>query len=222
LHNVRPHKLFNLVKSSSYLDRTVQMVLPDQRTPVLLDTAILLALAKLVRAQTIFEFGTYLGIQTLNLAANFPEARIYTLDLDEASFQGLEQDVNDKPLTRTYLEYQAELAFLNTPYEKRITRLYGDSNRYNFSGLAKQMDLIYVDGGHDPVTLDSDTKNAFSMISQGHAACIAWHDHGNPLYPQVKEYLGKLSESEDLFHVEESWTTFFLHGSEDLVAQLKS
>jgi hypothetical protein len=222
LHNVRPHKLFNLVRSSSYLDRTVQMVLPDQRTPVLLDTAILLALAKLVRAGTIFEFGTYLGIQTLNLAANFPEARIYTLDLDEASLQGLQQDASDKPLTQTHLEYQSQLAFMNTPYEKRITRLFGDSNKYDFSGLSSQIDLIYIDGGHDRITLDSDTKNAFRMLSHGHAGCIAWHDYSNPTYPQVEEYLDRLSNSQDLFHVEESWTTFFLRNTEDLVAQLKN
>jgi predicted O-methyltransferase YrrM len=222
LHNVRPHKLFNLVKSSSYLDRTVQMILPDQRTPVLLDTAILLALARLVRARTIFEFGTYLGIQTLNLAANFPEGRIYTLDLDEASFQGLQQDANDKPLTQTHMEYQGKLAFLNTPYEERITRLYGDSNKFDFLGLTSRIDLIYVDGGHDRITLESDTKNAFKMLSHGHAGCIAWHDHGNPTYPQVKEYLEGLSNSKDLFHVEESWTTFFLQNSEDLVTQLKN
>lgn len=198
------------------------MVLPEQKTPILMDTSVLLALAMLVRPRTIFEFGTYMGFQTLNLAANFPETRIYTLDLDEASFQGLQQDVNDKPLTQTYLECQAKLAFLNTPYERKITRLYGDSNKYDFSGLLNQMDLIYIDGGHDTVTLDSDTRNAFRMVSRGHSACIVWHDHGNPLYPQVKEYLGEVSESEDLFHVEESWTTFFLRSSEDVVAQLKS
>ena len=221
MHNIRPHKLFNLVKSSSYLDRMVQIVLPEQKTPVLLDTAILLALAKLVRARTIFEFGTYVGIQTLNLAVNLPEAKIYTLDLDETALGGMQQDVNDKPLTQTHLEYQDQLAFLNTPYEEKITRLFGDSNKYDFSGLAHQMDVIYIDGGHDPVTLNSDTRNAFKIISQGHAGCIAWHDHGNPLYPHIKEYLGKLSDSKDLFHVEDSWTTFFLQNCEDYVTQLK-
>ncbi len=83
------------------------------------------------------------------------------------------------------------------------------------------MDLIYVDGGHDPATLDSDTKHAFGMISHDHAGCIAWHDHGNPLYPQVGEYLGKLSSARNLFHVEESWTTFYLQNCEGLVAPLK-
>jgi predicted O-methyltransferase YrrM len=222
VHNIRPHKLFNLVHSTSYLERMVQVVLPDKESPVVFDTAILLTLAKVVRPRTIFEFGTYIGVQTLNLAVNFPETRIYTLDLDEASLQGLQQDPSDKPLTERHLKYQTQLAFLNTPYEKRITRLYGDSNKYDFSGLANQMDLIYIDGGHDPVTLDSDTKNAFKMISQGNAGCIAWHDHGNPLYPHIPEYLGKLSDSRQLFHIEESWTTFFLQNSEGLVAQLKS
>ena len=40
--------------------------------------------------------------------------------------------------------------------------------------------------------------------------------------PQVEEYLERLSDSHDLFHVEESWTTFFLQNSEDLVDQLKN
>ncbi len=126
MHNIRPHKLFNLVKSTSYLERMVHMVLPEQNTPLLMDTAVLLALGRLVRPRTIFEFGTYVGFQTLNLAANFPETKIYTLDLDEASLQGLQQDANDEPLTQTYLEYQGRLAFLSTPVrEKNFATLWG-------------------------------------------------------------------------------------------------
>jgi len=207
----------------------VQVVLPDKETPVFFDTAILLALAKLVRPRTIFEFGTYIGAQTLNLAANFPEAHIYTLDLDQTAVSGQEGKSSDLKArfgtqereVLTHLEFQDRLAFLNTSYEKRITRLYGDSNKYDFSGLANRMDVVYIDGGHDPVTFDSDTKNAFHIVSQGHPACIAWHDCGNVRYPHIMDYPDKLSEAKDLFYVEESWTAFFLHNCGDLVERLK-
>ena len=41
----------------------------DQRAPIMFDTAVLLALAKLVMPRIYFEFGTYLGVQLLNVAA---------------------------------------------------------------------------------------------------------------------------------------------------------
>ena len=230
MHKIRPHKLFTLVKSASYLDRMVQVVLPDKETPVFFDTAILLALAKLIRPRTIFEFGTYIGAQTLNLAVNFPQARIYTLDLDQKAVEGSGRGEAADLRTRfgkqerevlIHLESQNRLAFLNTPYENGIVRLYGDSNKYDFSGLANQMDIVYIDGGHDQVTFDSDTKNALQIVSQNHPACIAWHDCGNPAYPHIMNRLDQLSETRDLFYIEESWTAFLLEDCSDLVERLK-
>ena len=232
MHKIRPHKLFTLVRSKSYVDRMVKVVLPDKETPVFFDTAILLALAKVVRPQTVFEFGTYIGVGTLNLAVNLPEARIYTLDLDETAVAapvegGRVSGLRDRFGTQenevlTHLAFRDRLAFLNTPYEKRITRLFGDSNTYDFSALAHQIDVVYIDGGHDPVTLDSDTRNAFNIISENRPGCIAWHDCGNPRYPHIMDYLVRVSETRDLFYVEESWTVFYLNNCcGDLIDQLK-
>ena len=121
-----------------------------------------------------------------------------------------------------HLESQDRLAFLKTPYEKGIIRLYGDSNKYDFSGLANRMDVVYIDGGHDPVTFDSDTENAFQIVSQGHPACIAWHDCGNPVYPHIMDHLDILSEAGEVFYVEESWTAFLLYDCDGLVERLRS
>ena len=68
---IRPHRLFNLVSTPSYEARLVKIVLPNQRTPMLLDTAILLTLAKLVDPRTYFEFGTLLGIQFAQYGSQF-------------------------------------------------------------------------------------------------------------------------------------------------------
>lgn len=220
---IRPHKLFNLVQTPSYEARLVKIVMPDQRAPILLETAILLALAKLVNPRKFFEFGTYLGVETLNVAANLPEdSQLYTLDLDEDSFRLLEQDVHDRPLTLTHFDNLTNLAFLGTSYEERITRLRGESKSYDFSRFAKRIDMVYVDGGHDLPTLVSDTGNALRMLCDDHPACIAWHDFENPAYPQVTDYLLALSSSMQLFQVQESRIAFLVQNDERLVDALKS
>ena len=223
LYNIRPHQLFNLVKSASYEERMVRIVLPVEKSPILLDTAVLLALAKVVKPRTFFEFGTFLGIETMNIAANLaPEARLYTLDLDDASIPDLHQDEHDKPLTKIHMEMRQELAFLGSTYDERITRLYGDSKRFDFSSLRGRIDMVYVDGGHDVPTVISDSENAFRMLSGDHATCIVWHDYQTDKYPQVTDHLSGLSSSLDLFHVEETNMVFFLRDVPGIVCEPKT
>ena len=220
---IRPHHLFNLVQTPSYEARLVKIVLPDQRAPMLLETAILLSLAKLVKPRKFFEFGTYLGVETLNMAANLPQdSHLYTLDLDEDSLRDLQQDVHDRPLTLTHFDNLNTLAFLGSSYENRITQLKGESKSFDFSAFKHQIDMVYVDGGHDLPTLVSDTKNALMMLCDDHTACIAWPDFENLAYPQVTEYLLSLSTSRAMFHVQESRIVFLIHNDDRLVAALKS
>lgn len=222
MHHIRPHRLFNMVESISYEQRMVRVVLPEQRTPLLLETAVLLALTKLVCPRTFFEFGTFLGIETLNIAANLPpEARLYTLDLDEKSLEGLEQDDNDKPLTTIHMSMQDKLAFLGSSCEAKITRLYGNSNKFDCSPFFRRIDMVYVDGGHDLQTLTSDTSNAYKMLNQDHAACIAWHDFGNPKCPAVGPYLSGLKSPNEIFHVEETMLAFTLSNLPEIETKLK-
>jgi len=200
----------------------VKIVLPDQNAPILLETAILLALAKIVKPRTFFEFGTYLGVETLNIASNLDDSsHVYTLDLDAKSFSTLQQDVHDRPLSLTHFDHLNNLAFLGTPYEKRITQLRGDSKVYDFSRFHKQIDMVYIDGGHDLPTLVSDTQNALKMLAGNHATCIAWHDFETSKYPHVTDYLLKLSASMELFHVQESRIAFLIQNDEALTTTLK-
>ncbi len=200
----------------------VKIVLPDQRAPLLLESAVLLSLAKLVNPRKFFEFGTYLGVETLNMAANLPEhSHLYTLDLDEDSLRNLQQDIHDRPLTLTHLDNLSKLAFLGSSYEKRITQLKGESKSYDFSTFRNQIDMVYVDGGHDLPTLESDTRNALMMLCDQHPACIAWHDYENSAYPQVTKHLLELATSMDMFHVQETRIVFLIHNDDRLVTALK-
>ncbi|MFO1487480.1 MAG: class I SAM-dependent methyltransferase [Verrucomicrobiota bacterium] len=211
MKHLRPHRLFNLVKTPNHWARMAKIILPDQDTPSMLDTAILLSLARLVQPRNFFEIGTFLGAQTLNMAANIPTAeKIYTMDLGNADTQGLEQQKEDAVLTVKHLANEKQLSFMGTPYESKIEQIFGNSNTYDFSRFHGKLDMIYIDGGHDLETLTNDTRNSFAMLAPGRPTVVAWHDYANPVYPQVKTYLDELSNSKKIYHIEESWMCFHI------------
>ena len=222
VEHIRPHQLFELVQTQTSLERAIRLVLPGKYpTSLLLETAVLIALCKVVNARTVFEFGTLFGVQTLNLAMNLPDsARVFTLDLDFDSFRQIMhlQHEQDREASRVHLEHQSQLAFLGTPYEDRITRLFGDSNEFDFSPFQGTIDVVYVDGGHDLPTARSDTENALKLLPADTIGAVAWHDYRNPDYPDLTRYLDELSRERTTYHVEESTICFFLWNAPQSVA----
>ena len=208
--HIRPHKVFSNVKET-HVERIIQVFLPEKYTPKLIETAILVALSKIIDADNFFEFGTYLGFQTLNIAMNMKESSsVWTLDLDKESFLNISQVKPDKPISERHFEFEDKLAFLDTPLENRISRLFGDSNMFDFSEFYGKVDFIYIDGGHDTKTLNSDTNNALKMLCETKMSCIAWHDYGNPDFPGLTEFLDGLSVAYDIYHVEDTMLCFYV------------
>lgn len=199
--HVRPHKLFDLVPGS-ISDRIVQAKIPYRTENYLIETFLLIAAGRVVSARRIFEFGTFKGATTLNLALNFPDACIFTFDLDPKIAPTLKQDRYHADISRQHFAQEC-MEFEQVPHSATITRIEGNSLTFDSSPYHGSMDLVFVDGGHDRETLDADTRNAFLMAT----GCIAWHDYGNPEYPDVQEYLD--SRSEPIFHVEESRMCFW-------------
>src|SRR3954452_24030594 len=103
IHHIRPYRLFNLIDAAPS-ERVAQFVLPGGRgagSVSVLETSLLLATLRVLNPKRIFEFGTFLGNTTLNLALNSSEdAKILTLDFDEQSAAGARQDPWDAPLTK--------------------------------------------------------------------------------------------------------------------------
>ncbi|MFO7655399.1 MAG: class I SAM-dependent methyltransferase [Candidatus Krumholzibacteriia bacterium] len=212
LHHIRPHRIFRLHETASYGERLVQLVLPDDRTPQLLETAVLVSLARACGVRRYFEFGCLHGIQTLNLAANLPAgARVFTLDLDEPAFAAAHHVPADRAIAARRLRAASAPAFVGTRFEDRVTTLFGDSNHFDFGPYGGSMDMVYVDGGHDLRTLASDTRNALAMLADRPLACVVWHDYGNPVYPHLTDFLDAAAEDSDLYHVEETMLCIYLH-----------
>jgi predicted O-methyltransferase YrrM len=190
---IRPHHVFARVPAGQ---ERVTLDLPKQFVgePLMLEKALLLALLRISRARRIFEFGTFLGGTTAMLARNAPEAEVFTLDLP-AGATGSSAVEEDRRLSLGRAPLQALGA--------RVRQLASDSNAFDPAGLGA-FDFIWIDGGHDERTVTSDTENAYRMLRPGPTAVIAWHDYGNPKYPELTRYLERVSASRPLMFVEET------------------
>jgi Methyltransferase domain len=202
-HTIRPWRLFAALTAAPP-DRIAHVPIPSGRAYgniTLLEAFLLVTTCRLVHAQRLFEFGTFLGRTTLTLALNSdPNARIFTLDFDAATDPSIRQHEADAGLTGMH-KAASTLDFSNTPAASKITTLHGDSLRFDFSPWHRQMDWIFIDAGHDFVSVRSDTENAFRLINRNRTSCILWHDYQNPEYPDLTRYLDDLCSTRPLFHV---------------------
>lgn len=169
----------------------------------------MISLLRHVKARRVFEFGTFMGGNTLNMALNTPgSAEIFTLDLSEESLSGLDQHPSDAPFTKMHFESRAALDFAGSPVEEKITTLTGNSLTFDFTPWKDSVDFIFIDGGHDLETVESDTRNALQMVVRNKPACIVWHDYRNSDYPELSTYLDRVSESLGISHVEDTMLCF--------------
>ena len=225
MNHIRPYKVFSLV-DAGHSDRILRIPIPVRRGLggiSLLETFLAIAAAKVMEATRIFEFGTFRGSTTLNLALNVPDdAQIFTLDLDATHARAAEQDPADAPLTRMHIEAENALDFSESSVSSKITMLKGDSTKFDFGPWADSIDLVFIDGGHDIVTVKSDTESALRMVSKDRPACILWHDYRNSDYSALTDYLDDLSQRLDIFHVEDTMLCVWFNNScGDVPARLK-
>ena len=165
MKTVRPREIFNLLPRVPKMDRLIQIPMPhgpygdELRMGIsLLETFLLIALAKHAKAERIFEFGTYQGDTAQALVLNLPQCEIVTIDREDRS------------------------SFAH----KNMLRVVMDSRKFK-TARPSSFQLVFIDGGHEPATLENDTRLAYELRApQG---LIVWHDCGNPAFPHIEKYL---------------------------------
>ncbi|HEX2095581.1 MAG TPA: class I SAM-dependent methyltransferase [Longimicrobiaceae bacterium] len=160
-----------------------------------------ICLAALVRAAspgTIFEFGTLDGRTTLQLAANAPDATVYTLELPPGSWErlpGMSEDEREVAALARAGDY-----FRDTRYAERIVQLWGNSTEFDFSEFARAVDFVFVDASKDPGYFERDAENALRICSD--RGVVVWHDYDNHgLFPEFDAFLRTLAETEEMVKV---------------------
>lgn len=192
---------------STRLPIRLERSLPRAVGNVTVDELAVIALTcQWLKPTVLFEFGTFNGRTTLNLAANSPaHATVYTLDLASPgeSLTAEREDGN------YHLFGQTGSYFRDTEFSCRIRQLWSDSARFDEIDLRGKIDLVFVDGAHSYEYVRNDTDKALAMVRQG--GVIVWHDYC-AWYPGVFAYLHELLPRYPLKHIEGTHLAI-LHGS---------
>ena len=131
------------------------------------DLLLLRKLAATRQNASYFEIGTWRGESVANVAA--VAAECYTLNLgpDEMRQRGLPE------------EYIRLHGFFSSGLPN-VTQLYGHSAGFDFAGLGKKFDLVFIDGDHHYNAVRNDTEKVFRHLVREDSV-IVWHDYGrNP------------------------------------------
>lgn len=91
--------------------------------------------------------------------------------------------------------------FEGTGWARSISRVVGDIH----DAEAIPCDMVFCDINPDLELCRTCTDLAISCDPK----VIAWHDYGNPTYPAQTENLDQLSQSYEIYHVEDSWMCFW-------------
>jgi predicted O-methyltransferase YrrM len=144
----------------------------------------------------LFEFGTFDGRTTLNLAANAgPEARVWTLDLPQTHLADARFDIESRE-AKYVLKPVSGGRFANTPDARKITQLLGDSATFDYGPYVGRMDFVFVDASHAYEYVMNDSRNALSLIGRRNGI-IFWHDYS--AWDGVTRALNELFESAPAF-----------------------
>jgi len=121
-----------------------------------LELKVICELCRMIGPRNVLEIGTFEGRTTFNIALNLTDSCIYTLNLPQEA-----------------CAFQVGRYFLGTEEAQRIKQIFGDSRKYDFSGLPP-MGLIFVDGDHSYEGVVSDSENAFKVLADD--GIVLWHD----------------------------------------------
>jgi hypothetical protein len=171
----------------------VRDLAPDVGHISLIESAVLARLVRARGAKRIFEFGTFDGRTTLDLACNAePDARVFTLDLPPGH-DGRSTAAPLAPAEGALVRARPERRrFEGLPEADRIVSLTGDSATFDFAPYERSMDLVFVDGSHSFEYALGDSRTALSLVKPG--GLVVWHDYGAQGWPGVVRALDALHD----------------------------
>lgn len=162
----------------------------------LVEGAALSALIHKINAKRIFEFGTYKGVSTTQLALNLPQdGMVFSLDLpeDHPAYSLAIPKVAEQQITAE----KGKGVLIPRDLGVKVTFLRADSAKFDTTPYRGSMDLIFVDGAHSYEYVKNDTVKGLEMLRPG--GIIAWHDC-TPSHPDVVRYLRTLPHMPTIVH----------------------
>ena len=129
------------------------------------DLALLKTLAK--GKKSYFEIGTWRGESVWNVAKEIDDCTTLNLSKEEMKAMG-------------WNKKYAELHGILSKKNPEILHLEGNTKSYDFEGLNKKYDLIFIDGDHSYEMVKHDTEKVFQHLVHDDTV-VVWHDYAyNP------------------------------------------
>jgi predicted O-methyltransferase YrrM len=130
-----------------------------------LDLALLKGLARSIPDCDYFEIGTWMGESVANVAAVAKQCTTLNLPDEDMLKMGL-----DKKYVGLHRFFSKNL--------QNVNHIQSDSQSFDYIGLNKKFNLVFVDGDHHYESVKNDTTNAFKLLKDDNSV-IVWHDYGN-------------------------------------------
>jgi predicted O-methyltransferase YrrM len=180
------------IEALNLSDQTLKIEAPEGTDGEVgtLELLIINSLVRLLGPERLFEFGSFRGRTTLNLAANSSDsATVFTLDLPEQDLDHAQFDL--LPGERNLVSKAAAGYFYRgTKYASKVVALAGDSATFDYTPYLNSIDLVFVDASHGYDAVLNDSLRAIELLRNGRGI-ILWHDY-DIWYEGVTRALGFL------------------------------
>lgn len=127
------------------------------------DLQLLSTLANKKTVDSYFEIGTWRGESVHNVAKFVDDCTTLNLSTDEMNELGWAE------------KYALQHGILSSKNPK-ILHLTGNTKTFDFGGLNKKYDLIFIDGDHSYEMVLNDTKKVFKNLLHENSI-VVWHDY---------------------------------------------
>ncbi len=151
------------------------------------DLALLRCLAGWFESCSYFEIGTWRGESVANVADVASDC--LTLNLSPGEMK--ERGISDR-----YIDVHGHFS----RGMSNVRQLHGDSRSFDFKGLGRQFDLIFIDGDHHYDCVRNDTEKVISHLVH-EKSIIVWHDYAyNPEQLRFEVMAAILDGTPDSMH----------------------
>lgn len=143
------------------IDRVESFLLDG--SSLITDLQLLATLANRSDVKSYFEIGTWRGESVYNVAQFVQDCTTLNLSGEEMNAMGWPE------------KYALQHGILSTK-NPNILHLTGNTTTFDFRGLKKKYDLIFIDGDHTFDMVLSDTKKVFKELLHDNSI-VVWHDY---------------------------------------------